>query len=149
MFIILSLEGLLTYGCIYQKTGKDRRFNLFVMIDYNLSKFSSYPEILQQKKLFLEQHRLALIISDFQEKLAQQNAQSYPSVVIIPGDIMEIIKESKPLVFFGLCRIDLFSPDEAKDNIYLLAKTNHYKLLHVMGTDQAIGVLSYLHDNLN
>lgn len=119
------------------------------MKDFSLTEFITRAEILRLQERFFEQHRLALIVSDFQEELAQQNSHSYPSVVIIPGDIMEIIKESRPLVFFGLCRIDMFGPDEAKNSIYLLAKTNHYKLIHVMGTDHSIGVLSYLHDNLN
>ena len=119
------------------------------MIDFSLSKFNSYREILKAKALFLEQHRLALTVSDFQEDLAIENAQSFPSVIIIPGDIMKIIKESRPLAFFGLCRIDMFEPHVAKRSIYSLAKTKNYKLLHVMSTDHAIGVLSYLHDSLN
>lgn len=119
------------------------------MIDFNLLSFNTYQEILKSKRLFTEQHRLALTVSDFQEKQAQINSQSFPSVVIIPGDVVEIIKESKPLFFFGICRIDRFAPDQARDNIYVLAKTNKYKLLHVMSTDQAIGVLAFLHDHLN
>lgn len=113
------------------------------------SSFLSFEEVRLSSSRFVENHRLSLIKSEFKEEQSCQYELEV-SFFVIPGYPLKVVEKVDQKLQFGICKIDFFSPDQGTTKICKMASCAiHYRLFQVVNVGDTLGVLTYLHPNLN
>ena len=98
---------------------------------------------------FMQDHRLSLVKSEFEEEWFSRDTQSYASLFVMPNCPLEVVREIDQKLLFGICKVDTFSPNKIAIEICNMSQTTGYRLFHVISMDDMLGVLSYLNPDLN